>query len=79
MELKRIAVDCLLQHFKTLYQQSIDGQAADFGEPCAKCPYNKECGCNWYENIAPALEGTKIPVSFPLPNDEWDQERQEQE
>ncbi|GEM_PF-6788689 len=63
-----IGVECLIQHFKVFYEQSIDGQLADWGEPCSKCPYMKECGCSWYENIQPLLEKTKIEVEFPLPS-----------
>lgn len=72
--IEQISLDCMIQHFKTFYEQSIDEREADFGQPCATCPHIEECRCNWYENIAPLLQESEIHVEFPLPNKEWDKE-----
>ena len=41
------AIACLLQHSWVFYHQH--GKEADFGEPCEKCPQNKECKFNWID------------------------------
>lgn len=69
--IEQINTDCMIQHFKKFYEQSVNCELADFGEPCSTCPYLQECGCNWYQNIQPLLENSRIEVEFPLPNQDW--------
>lgn len=56
--MERKAADCAIQHIKVFRQQALEHREADFGEPCAKCPYSSECNYSFFEQIEPILKNT---------------------
>ncbi|MCH5279715.1 MAG: hypothetical protein J1E60_08010 [Christensenellaceae bacterium] len=57
------AIDCAVQHIKTFHRQFCDGKPADFGEPCSKCKYVKECNFDWLSILDPILSRSSVSIS----------------
>lgn len=60
------ALDCMVQHIGTFMKQSSREKEADFGEPCIKCDYNKECNFNWPSKMSPLLNQSNVKISMAL-------------
>lgn len=62
-ELEKIALDCMVQHLRTFYEQSVRGIIADFSEPCSKCSFNDSCNFDWINKMKPLLIQSDVKIS----------------
>lgn len=58
------AVDCIMQHFKTFYEQAINNEIASFAEPCKKCTKLGKCKCSWLTKLEPLFEKSNIKLNM---------------
>lgn len=66
-EISQIQFDCIMQHFKALYEQDRYGEEANFAEPCARCQHISKCHCNWMVQIEPFASYSNVQYSVAIP------------
>ena len=60
----QMAIDCMAQHLKAFFEQSVKQEQSDFGEPCTKCRYfNSECHYEWLDVMDPLLKKSNVSIS----------------
>ena len=64
---KQQALDCMVQHINTFFGQSAERKTADYGEPCKKCKYVKECKLDWISTMHPLLKKSSVKISVVHP------------
>ena len=45
------SIYCALLHMKSLYEQCVKNEMANFAEPCTKCKLAITCNCDWIGKI----------------------------
>lgn len=53
------SANCLTQHMQAFLDQSGE-RKANFGEPCADCPYAESCEYDWYGKMKPLFEQSDV-------------------
>lgn len=60
------AIDCMVQHIKMFHIQACKEAAADFSEPCEKCPYADKCDFDWLSIMDPLHSKSSISINIQL-------------
>ena len=63
----RKALDCMVQHIRIFLDQSFEGRTANFGEPCERCRYLKECNLDWLSIMDPLLMQSSVGIRLVHP------------
>lgn len=67
IQMQQKAIDCMVQNFKTFFEQAAAEVVADFGEPCATCPYARNCDFNWLSIMQPLFSKSAIHLRLGRP------------
>lgn len=61
------AIDCMLQHLQTFFDQSGERRKANFAEPCSLCERREECKCDWLGTMQPAIRQSNVGFTAQSP------------
>lgn len=55
---------CAAQHIKAFFRQCANGEAANWGEPCAGCRFVKNCSLEWLPGLEPIFDKAGIDIQL---------------
>lgn len=61
------AIDCMLRHLQTFFDQSGERRGANFAEPCSLCERREECECDWLGTMQPIIRQSNVGFTAQSP------------